>query len=92
MIHSNSWGSSSPRYDDLAAQVDEYHWEHREFLAVFAAGNDGDRMTRAGESGGCCCAAAARALGGLCKRGGGRGSESGSGDSRTLGRKLWFLC
>ena len=40
-LHSDSWGGSTVQYDYLAAQVDDYHWQHPEFLAFFAAGNDG---------------------------------------------------
>ncbi len=42
-VHSNSWGSprSLGDYDAMASQVDEYTYQHPEFLVVFAAGNSG---------------------------------------------------
>ncbi len=42
-IHSNSWGNPKAlgAYDDFASQVDEYMWSNPDFLAVFAAGNEG---------------------------------------------------
>lgn len=44
-VHSDSWGSTSIRYDNEAAQVDTYCWENPTFLPVFPAGNDGDKST-----------------------------------------------
>lgn len=42
-IHSNSWGAARNfgAYDNYAAQVDEFVWEHPDFLPAFAAGNSG---------------------------------------------------
>jgi hypothetical protein len=42
-IHSNSWGAARNfgAYDNFAVQVDEYVWEHPDFLPIFAAGNSG---------------------------------------------------
>ena len=41
-IHSDSWGGGKPGdYDNQAASVDRFVWEHRDFLVVIAAGNDG---------------------------------------------------
>lgn len=41
-IHSNSWGASaSGRYDSNAAAVDQFMFQHQDFLILFAAGNDG---------------------------------------------------
>lgn len=42
-IHSNSWGAARNfgAYDSYAAQVDEFVWEHPDFLPTFAAGNSG---------------------------------------------------
>ncbi len=42
-LHSNSWGSSSNMYDDSCTDIDSYHVLKDDFLAIFAAGNDGDR-------------------------------------------------
>ena len=48
-IHSNSWGSSTDIYDYQCEEVDAYMYENPEFLAVFAAGNDGaDGLTSIG--------------------------------------------
>lgn len=41
-IHSNSWGSALNLYQQSEVNVDSYHIEEDQFLAVFAAGNDGD--------------------------------------------------
>ncbi len=41
-IHNNSWGGGDPgAYDDYAEAVDRFIWEHKDFLILFAAGNDG---------------------------------------------------
>src|SRR3989338_5225103 len=42
-VHSNSWqyGLSQGEYETHAAQLDEFVWEHPDFVAVFAAGNSG---------------------------------------------------
>ena len=42
-VHSNSWGAARNfgAYDNFAAQVDEFVWDHPEMLPVFAAGNSG---------------------------------------------------
>jgi len=41
-IHTNSWGSSAQGvYDSMAQDVDEYMWDHKNFLILFAAGNEG---------------------------------------------------
>lgn len=42
-IHSNSWGApnSNGRYDAWASQADTWLFNNPDFLAVFAAGNDG---------------------------------------------------
>jgi subtilisin family serine protease len=41
-IHNNSWGGGDPgAYDDYAEAVDRFTWEHKDFLILFAAGNDG---------------------------------------------------
>jgi hypothetical protein len=41
-IHSNSWGSYLNAYDTDTQDIDDYHVSNDNFLAVFAAGNDGD--------------------------------------------------
>ena len=40
-LHSNSWGSSSNSYSGNARQIDEYSYEHQDFLVLVAAGNSG---------------------------------------------------
>lgn len=42
-IHSASWGAEDERYSADDMWVDAFSWKHREFLAVFAAGNNGER-------------------------------------------------
>lgn len=37
-VHSDSWGNDVPLYDGLAREVDEFAWQHRDFLPIFAAG------------------------------------------------------
>ena len=39
-LHSNSWGGGFS-YDSFCLDVDEYAYTHPDFLAFFAAGNDG---------------------------------------------------
>jgi hypothetical protein len=39
-VHSNSWGSNMNLYDDSCIDIDSYHLEKEDFLAIFAAGND----------------------------------------------------
>jgi serine protease AprX len=41
-IHSNSWGSpASGAYTSSSSEVDDFVWNHRDFVICFAAGNDG---------------------------------------------------
>ena len=40
-IHSNSWGSPMNTYDDDDISIDSFQYTHPDFLAIFAAGNDG---------------------------------------------------
>ncbi len=48
-IHTNSWGGGMfGAYDDYAEQVDRFMWERKEFLILFAAGNDGSDDNRDG--------------------------------------------
>lgn len=43
-IHSNSWGGSEQgSYNRRCHQVDEFVWQNKHFLIVFAAGNSGSR-------------------------------------------------
>jgi hypothetical protein len=41
-IHSNSWGFPA-NCVDKCRDVNEFIWEHKEFLIIFAAGNDGKK-------------------------------------------------
>jgi serine protease AprX len=48
-VHNNSWGGGSPgAYDVYAEQVDRFMWKHKDFLVLFAAGNDGRDLNRDG--------------------------------------------
>ncbi len=49
-IHTNSWGSgrSFGAYDSMAQQVDDYMFNHQDFLVLFAAGNSGVDMDKDG--------------------------------------------
>ena len=40
-LHSNSWGGPFNLYDADTADIDDFHSTHTDFLALFAAGNDG---------------------------------------------------
>lgn len=42
-IHTNSWGAARNfgEYDAMAQQVDQFMWDHPDFLVLFAAGNSG---------------------------------------------------
>jgi serine protease AprX len=40
-VHSNSWGDSQNAYTEEAREVDDFVWQHRDAVIVFAAGNDG---------------------------------------------------
>jgi subtilisin family serine protease len=44
-LHSDSWGGLSTAYTRSAREVDEYHFYHPEFLALIAAGNDGEFLS-----------------------------------------------
>jgi len=43
--HSASWGRSATGYIDRDAFSDAYHWKHKDFLDIFAAGNSGGPRT-----------------------------------------------
>jgi hypothetical protein len=48
-VHNNSWGGGDfGAYDDYAEAVDRFMWEHKDFLILFAAGNDGSDGNRDG--------------------------------------------
>jgi len=49
-LHTNSWGGEheSGFYDTQSQEVDQYMWDHRDFLILFAAGNEGTDMDRDG--------------------------------------------
>lgn len=48
-IHSNSWGGGDfGVYDNYSEAVDRFSWEHKDFLILFAAGNDGSDGNRDG--------------------------------------------
>ena len=48
-IHSNSWGGGEfGAYDNYTEDVDRFCWEHKDFLVLFAAGNDGSDGDRNG--------------------------------------------
>lgn len=41
-ISSNSWGTRTYSYTSKSFDIDEYVYEHKDFIILFAAGNDGD--------------------------------------------------
>jgi len=49
-IHSNSWGApgSNGRYDNWAVLADTWLFDHPDFLALFAAGNEGADLSKDG--------------------------------------------
>jgi len=47
-IHSNSWGSASSSYTIESMEVDQFMYEHDDFLVVFAAGNGGPVLSSVG--------------------------------------------
>lgn len=48
-VHNNSWGGGDfGEYDTYAESVDRFMWEHKDFLILFAAGNDGADSNRNG--------------------------------------------
>ena len=50
-IHSNSWGGGKPGdYDAQCADLDKFTWEHKDFLVLVAAGNDGVNSSAASRS------------------------------------------
>ena len=50
-VHSNSWGGGNEgRYDGQSESVDRFIWEHRDFLVLFAVGNDGKEPSLGGKT------------------------------------------
>jgi len=44
-LHTNSWGSGAAgMYTSYSQDVDEYIWDHKDFLILFSAGNEGIDM------------------------------------------------
>jgi hypothetical protein len=44
-LMSNSWGGGDPgAYDSRSANVDQFMWDHKDFLVFFSNGNDGPTM------------------------------------------------
>jgi serine protease AprX len=50
-IHNNSWGGGDPgEYDSQCEDLDQFVWDHKDFLVVVAAGNSGaDRQPPNGD-------------------------------------------
>ncbi len=45
-IHSNSWGGGEPGvYNERCEDLDRFVWEHKNFLVLVAAGNDGQQSS-----------------------------------------------
>ena len=40
-IHTNSWGGSTNEYNSYCTDADDFMWDNKNFLILFAAGNDG---------------------------------------------------
>jgi subtilisin family serine protease len=48
-VHSNSWGSAAKgRYTTYSNHVDQFVWDHKDFTAVFAVGNDAEDLNQDG--------------------------------------------
>jgi serine protease AprX len=46
-IHSNSWGGGEPgKYDVKCQGLDTFVWDHKNFLIIVAAGNDGENTVK----------------------------------------------
>lgn len=51
-IHSNSWGAAvNGAYTAYAQDADEFMWNHKDFLIVFSAGNEGAEVNTIGSPG-----------------------------------------
>ena len=50
-VHCNSWGGGNEgRYDGQSESVDRFIWDHRDFLVLFAVGNDGKEPSLGGKT------------------------------------------
>lgn len=47
-VHTNSWGSTSNSYDGYAVDVDNFMWNNKDFLILFANGNSGPNGSTVG--------------------------------------------
>lgn len=47
-IHTNSWGSTTNSYDAYCVNVDQFMWQHPDFLVLFANGNGGPGASTVG--------------------------------------------
>lgn len=47
-VHTNSWGSTSNAYDGYAVDVDNFMWNNKDFLVLFANGNSGPNGSTVG--------------------------------------------
>jgi subtilisin family serine protease len=50
-LHTNSWGGSSNTYDSYCTDVDNFMWNNKTFLILFAAGNSGPNAGTVGYPG-----------------------------------------
>ncbi|MBN1880369.1 S8 family serine peptidase [bacterium] len=50
-IHTNSWGSTSNSYETYCTDVDNFMWNNKNFLVLFAAGNSGPNASTVGYPG-----------------------------------------
>jgi hypothetical protein len=41
-VHTNSWGSHVSMYTNEAQDIDQYMWDHKDFIVLFSAGNSGE--------------------------------------------------
>lgn len=49
-VHSNSWGSAvDGQYTTYANEVDQFIWDHKDFTAVFAVGNEAEDLNQDGK-------------------------------------------
>jgi len=50
-VHTNSWGSTTNEYDSYSVDVDNWMWNHKDYLICFAAGNSGPNLNTVGSPG-----------------------------------------
>ncbi|HEQ79070.1 MAG TPA: hypothetical protein ENN76_02255, partial [Euryarchaeota archaeon] len=65
VLHTNSWGGA-PGYSQDTALIDQYVWDNKDFLILFAAGNDGGpsyNIDNQGEAKNVVCVGSTNALG-----------------------------